>query len=49
MAPRWALFEQHLDNVSTALAKLHKCKDPANYGKSSEEFWDGACKLIVRG
>jgi len=43
MAPRLALFEHHLDNVSTVLSDLHKCKDPSKWGNSPDEFWDDYC------
>lgn len=41
MAPRYALFESHLDGVSAVLSELHQIKEPAQWG-SGEEYWDGA-------
>lgn len=41
MAPRFALFENHLDVVSTTLSELHAVKDPKSWGKNGDEFWDG--------
>lgn len=42
LSPRFILFEQHLDQVSHVLAELHKVREPSEYGKTGEEFWDGA-------
>ena len=41
MAPRFALFETHLHQISAVLAELHACKDPASWGKNGDEYWDG--------
>ncbi|GAA5901953.1 hypothetical protein JCM5296_006311 [Sporobolomyces johnsonii] len=43
LSPRYILFERHLDQVSTVLADLHDVKDPSQYGKNSDEYWDDYC------
>lgn len=44
LSPRFILFDEHLDQVSSVLAELHQIKDPASYGKG-DEFWDGGFSL----
>ncbi|KAH8914915.1 hypothetical protein BT69DRAFT_1310518 [Atractiella rhizophila] len=47
MAPRRALFEDHLDAVSVAITELHEVKDPNGYG---ETYWDDFCVAhLLRG
>jgi hypothetical protein len=46
LSPRFILFEQHLDQVSHVLAELHKVREPSEYGKTGEEFWDGAFRIL---
>lgn len=41
LSPRFVLFDVHLDQVSSALAELHKVKNPKDWGKG-DEFWDGS-------
>lgn len=45
MAPRFALFETHLHQISAVLAELHACKNPASWGKHGDEYWDGQSSL----
>lgn len=47
MAPRFALFETHLHQISAVLAELHACKDPASWGKHGDEYWDGQSFLTL--
>lgn len=50
MAPRFALFETHLHQISVVLAELHACKDPATWGKNGDEYWDDYCLAhLLRG
>ncbi|BGP28476.1 hypothetical protein JCM10296v2_000211 [Rhodotorula toruloides] len=50
LSPRFILFEQHLDQVSHVLAELHKVREPSEYGKTGEEFWDDYCLAhLLRG
>ena len=42
LSPRFILFEEHLNQVSQVLAELHAVKEPEQYGKNGDEYWDGA-------
>ncbi|ORY90242.1 hypothetical protein BCR35DRAFT_299838 [Leucosporidium creatinivorum] len=49
LSPRFILFDEHLDQVSTVLAELHQIKEPSTYGKG-DEFWDDYCLAhLLRG
>lgn len=44
MAPRFALFDTHLHQISIVLSELHAVKDEKAYGKNGDEYWDGESK-----
>lgn len=47
LAPRFALYEEHLGEVSRQLALMHKCKDPKQWGNGNE-FWDDYVRFTPR-
>ncbi|KAK4705315.1 tetratricopeptide repeat protein 39, partial [Phenoliferia sp. Uapishka_3] len=49
MAPRFVLFDTHLDQVSCVIADLLLVKDPKSYG-AGDEYWDDFCLAhLLRG
>ncbi|GAA5897205.1 hypothetical protein JCM8208_003754 [Rhodotorula glutinis] len=50
LSPRFILFEEHLNQVSQVLAELHAVKEPEQYGKNGDEYWDDYCLAhLLRG
>ncbi|PWN42672.1 hypothetical protein IE81DRAFT_289951 [Ceraceosorus guamensis] len=42
-APRYALFDEQLIEISDALADLRDVEDPSQYHSGADEYWDDFC------
>lgn len=46
MAPRFVLFETHLDQISDTLTELHAVKNVKKWG-DGRVYWDGTCSIVA--